>query len=146
MKNKKLDLIDSIVILGYDLSKKEHKVIILDRIKRALSRFDKNIKKIILSGGVYNKFGFLRFRKKGITEARIMKKLILSFKKIKEDKLLLEESSKTTFSNILNSIRIMKKSGLKRALVIGDKKIKRKISIGFAKLVSRAKDIKLKID
>jgi hypothetical protein len=143
MRNRELDLVDSIIILGYDLSKKKHREIIRDRLKRAVKVFDKNVKKIILSGGAYRKIGFFRLRKKGLSEACFMKKILFSIKKFKPGLVVLEEYSKTTFSNILYSIGLMKKYGLKRAIIVGDSKIKRRMSIRFAKLFAGAKDIKL---
>jgi len=137
--------VDSIIILGHDINKKNSREVLTNRIKRALSKFNKNIKKIILSGGSYERVLFFRFGKKGITEAELMKEILLSLKKIPEVKLVLEERSKTTFSNILSSVKLMKKYGLKKALIIGDKKIKRKCTIALARVISGAKDIKLKI-
>jgi hypothetical protein len=140
----KIEGIDSIIFLGYDLRKRDHKKVLIKRVKRGLKLFNKNIKRIILSGGAYNKILFFRLRKKDYTEAKFMKEVLLSLKKISEKKIILEENSKTTISNIRNSLKIMKKEGLRGALIIGDKKIKRRWSIAFAKFMEGAKDIKLK--
>ena len=72
--------------------------------------FNKEVDKIIVSGGLANK-------KAGISEAFAMQQYLLQ-SDVKEEDIILEDNSKTTTENAMFSIPIAKGLGAKRIIIV----------------------------
>ncbi len=101
---------DFIVTLGYALNADGtmHDVLIKRLEQTYLAALANPNAKIIVSGGV---------QKSGVTESYLMKKWLID-KGISADRIIVEDKSKDTVDNALNSVEILKTNGAKNILLI----------------------------
>jgi uncharacterized SAM-binding protein YcdF (DUF218 family) len=104
---------DCIIVLGCRLYGSTPSPFLQGRLDRGFELFNRGYGKfIIVSGG--------RGPGESITEAEAMKRY-LSDKGIPEDKIICEDKSVSTMTNITNSAKLMKEKGLNSAIIVSNR-------------------------
>lgn len=104
---------DVIIVLGCKVQNEEPTRFLLERTLKANELYKEGYAKyIILSGG--------KGEDEGISEAECMKRILIE-QGIESDKLILEDQSKDTYENLVNSQKIMKDKNLNRAIIVSNK-------------------------
>jgi len=114
MQNK----FDAIIVLGHGQKKREIGEVLKNRLDKVFELFQENKEaKIILSGGkVYSK---------EFSEAEIMEEF-LEKRGVMKESIILDDKSKNTFENLINSKKIAEERGFKKiALITSDYHLKR---------------------
>lgn len=109
---------DVIIVLGHGQKKREVGEVLRNRLNKAFEVFQENKDaKMILSGG--------RVYSKEFSEVEIMEEF-LEKKGVMKESIILDDKSKNTFENLINSKKIAEESGFKKiALITSDYHLKR---------------------
>lgn len=103
---------DAAIILGAAAWYKRPSPVFQERIRHGLWLYKNGyVRKLILTGGKSKNAPF--------SEAYVARRYAIK-QNIPADDILIEEQSQTTRENLLNALAIMKKNGLKTALIVSD--------------------------
>lgn len=112
-KNAVPEKSDCMIILGCRLYGSTPSPFLIGRLDKGVQLYNNGYGKyIIVSGG--------RGSGESVTEADAMK-LYLSEKGVPADKIILEDKSVSTMTNIANSSKVMKDNGMKTAVIVSNK-------------------------
>lgn len=104
---------DCIIVLGCKVQGEEPSHFLRARLNLALDLLKNGYAKyIIVSGG--------QGKNEKITEAEAMKRYLIK-KGVKEEQIIKEDKSYSTYENLLNSMEIMKYMGFKDAIIVSNK-------------------------